>query len=57
MPPYQHIGVVQARGKHADAHLAAASRRHHGVGHFQSVGTPEAVDLNNLVVRLRRGCE
>jgi hypothetical protein len=54
---YQHIGVVQARGKHADAHLAAAGRRYRGADHLQSVGIPEAIDLNNLVARLRQGCD
>ena len=41
MAPHQHVGVMQARGKHADPHLAAAGRRHHCVDHFQPVGIPK----------------
>ena len=34
--PYQHVSVVQARGKHADPHLAPTGRRQGCVDHLQA---------------------
>jgi hypothetical protein len=52
MAPDQHVGVLQARGKHVDPHLAPAGRRYGSVDHLQSVGIAEAADLNHPVPRL-----
>jgi hypothetical protein len=53
--PDQDVGVVQARGKHSDPHLAPAGRRQGSVDHLQLVGTAEAPDLNNPVARQQLG--
>ena len=48
----QYIGVLHARGEHANPHLAPAGRRQRSVDHLEPVGTAEAPDLNNAVARL-----
>jgi hypothetical protein len=53
--PDQHVGVLQARGKHVDPHLASAGRRYGSVDHLQSVGIAESADLNDTVPQLRHG--
>jgi hypothetical protein len=50
--PDHHIGVLQARGEHADSYLAPGGRRQGSVDHLKPVGTAEAPDLNNPVARL-----
>ena len=53
--PDQHLGIVHARGEHADPDLAPAGRRQRSVNHLQPVGTAEAPDLNNRIARLTHG--
>jgi ABC transporter substrate binding protein len=53
--PDHHVGVLHARGEHADPHLAPASRRQGSVDHLQLVDTAEAPELNNPVARLPHG--
>src|SRR5262249_22513590 len=53
--PDRHVGVLQTRGEHADAHLTPAGRRQGSFDHLEPVGTAEAPDLNNLVARLSHG--
>jgi hypothetical protein len=36
--PDHHIGVLQARGEHADSHLAPGGRRQGSVDHLKPVG-------------------
>lgn len=50
---YQHVGLVQTRGKHPDPHLAVPGRRHGRFNYLQPVGTAEAADLDNPVAPLR----
>ena len=50
--PDHDVGVLQARGEHADPHLAPAGCRQGSVDHLQLVGIAEATELNNPVVRL-----
>jgi len=53
--PDQHVGVLHARGEHADPHFAPPGGRQTSVDHLQLVGTAEAPDLNNPVARLSHG--
>jgi hypothetical protein len=53
--PDQHLGIVHARGEHADPDLAPASRRQRSVNHLELIGTAEAPDLNNPIARLIHG--
>ena len=55
MSPDRDVGVLEARGEHADSHLVAGGRRQGSVDHLQVVGTAEAPDLNNSVARLFQG--
>jgi len=52
MTPDHDIGVHDARGEHAHPHLARSGRWHGGLDHLESIGTAEAPDLNNAVVRI-----
>ncbi len=52
--PDQHVGVLDARGEHADAHFAPAGRRQGSIDDLQLVGTAEGPDLNDPVARLSR---
>ena len=46
-----HVRVLQARGEHAHPHLAARGHRQRNLDDLQPIGTAEALDLNNPVVR------
>jgi hypothetical protein len=52
VPPDQRVGVLDARGEHADTHLAPPGRRQGSVDHLQPFGTAEAPDFNNSVALL-----
>jgi hypothetical protein len=47
--PDQGVGVLDARGEHADTHFAPAGRRQRSFDDLQLVGTPEAPHLNDPV--------
>ena len=53
--PDQRVGVLQARGEHADPHLARAGLRHGNVDNLQPVGAAEMPDLNNSIARFAHG--
>ena len=55
MSPDRDVGVLEARGEHADPHLAPGGCRHGSADHLQLVGTAEAPDLNNPVAWLCYG--
>jgi hypothetical protein len=55
MAPDQRVGVLQARGEHANAHLASSGRRQGSIDYPQPVGTAEACDFNNAIARLDHG--
>src|SRR6516164_10564462 len=48
----QCVGVLKARGQHADPHLARAGPRQWSIDHLEPFWTAEAPDLNNPVARL-----
>jgi len=50
--PDHNIGVLQARGEHADPNLAPPSGRQGSLDHLQLLGTAIAPDFNNAVARL-----
>jgi hypothetical protein len=53
--PDRHVGVLQARGEHADSHLTLAGRWQGSVDHLQIFGTAEAPELDDPVTRLTHG--
>jgi hypothetical protein len=53
--PDQRVGVLQARGEHADPHLTLAGIRQGSVDNLQAVGAAEARELNNSIARLAHG--
>jgi hypothetical protein len=50
--PNQDIGVLHARGEHADPHLPSAGCRQGSVDDRQLVSAAEAPDLDNPIARL-----
>jgi hypothetical protein len=55
MAPDDDVGVLQACGKHAHAHLTPAGRRHWSINYLQLFGTTKASELYNPVSRFRSG--
>jgi hypothetical protein len=49
------VGVLHARGEHADSHLAPSGNWQGSVDDCELLGTAEAPDLNNPVARLAHG--
>ena len=50
----QYIGVLHARGEHANPHLAPAGRRQRSVDHLEPVGTAEASAISPKTIALEK---